>query len=119
MTFDRASQFNPLDGLKAAAMAARIADDAATTAMDNQQAVVDALNRRINVLNQKNLAGVASDDEVIELGQSRKLLKVEDPKRGPLQAAQADTHVAWDIARAALRAQIDYLDQNPGVVEKV
>ena len=119
MTFDRASQFNPLTQLTAEALKARLADDAATTAMDAQQSTVDALTRQTTAIFKKVMAGVATDEEYVTFGQANAQLKVESAKLPALQSAQADTHVAWDIARTKLRAQIDSLDQNPGQVEAV
>lgn len=118
-TFDRAAQYQPIHALVDAAQKARTADDAATTAMDSQQAAVDDLKRQISLLASKVQPwGGATGGDYQKYGQLLTWLETEYGKLPDLQATQAATKVASDLARKAMRDAVDAVDINPGQQER-
>lgn len=118
MTFDRAAQFAPIDKLKAAGLLARVADDSATTAMDAKSDLALSLSQQITALSAKMRDKGATSTDYRNIADLTDQLDAANAPFADLTAAQGKTHVAWDVARQAIRDWVDSLDQDPGVVEK-
>lgn len=119
MNFDRHAQFDPIPGLSNAALNARLANDAATTAMDNEQATVDGINQKLGLLHGKIYGGSAGPSDFADYGSALNQFAVESAKLPALQTTQAQTRDAWFAARLAFLNQANSIDQNPGAIEKV
>lgn len=118
-TFDRAAQYQPIHALVDAAQKARIADDVATTAMDTQQGTVDDLKKQIAVVGAKlQPYGGATGADYQKYGQLLIWLETESAKLPDLQAKQAVTKMASDLARKAMHDAVDAVDINPGQQER-
>lgn len=118
-TFDRHAQYDPIHAMQDAARDTKIADDGATTAMDAQQATVDALVAKITLLQSKiGPYGGATDQDYIDFGQAKIWYKTESAKLPALIDAQAKTKVAKDTADKTWRDAVDATKVNPGQQER-
>lgn len=118
-TFDRVAQYQPIHALVDAAQKSRIADDAATTAMDSQQATIDDLTRKVKILESKVQPwGGGTPSDFQNYGLTLGTLQTEQTKLPALQDAQSKTKTDSDAARKALFIAVAAIDINPGQQER-